>query len=303
MTEDAHPSRAAPNPNRAATIRKRFPTSHKRVILLGACGCPILVTARVGDGFLGARAPSRHKSPLGATGGSSTSGVSEHITASHQRDPIAIPTAESQRGDSARPLLVATTNRGKLREVAEMLNDFPVSLLSLADFPPVPAPEENRETFEGNADLKALYYASACDCWTLADDSGLEVDALHGAPGVHSAYYAGEPRSDAANNAKLIHELQGTPLERRTARFRCALVLARPGIVLLTASGIVEGVILDEPRGSNGFGYDPHFLISAVNRTAAELAPDEKNRVSHRGHALTSLKPALIRLLAEIGTT
>ncbi len=211
-------------------------------------------------------------------------------------EPV-LPTPGHHRPNSARPLVVATTNRGKLREVAAMLGDLPVSLLSLDDFPPIPPPEENRETFEGNVELKALYYAAASRCWTLSDDSGLEVDALEGAPGVHSAYYAGEPRSDAANNAKLVHALRNTPLERRTARYRCVLVIAQPECVLLTASGSVEGLIVDEPRGANGFGYDPHFFMPALDRTAAELAPGEKNQVSHRGHALASLKPALLRLL------
>lgn len=215
-------------------------------------------------------------------------------------DPdLSTPRSASDGPNSARTLLVATTNRGKLSEVAALLGDVPISLLLLDDFPPIPPPDEDRETFEGNAELKALYYAAACRCWTLCDDSGLEVDALGGAPGVHSAYYAGDPRSDGANNAKLIQALRNVPPEGRTARFRCAIVLAQPGRVLLAGSGSVEGRIIDEPRGANGFGYDPHFLVSGLDRTAAELAPEEKNRVSHRGRALAFLKPALIRLLHE----
>lgn len=205
--------------------------------------------------------------------------------------------AISRRGVST--ILVATTNRGKLREVTAALGDLPLALVGLDDFPSIAAPEEDRDTFEANAELKALYYASATGRWTLSDDSGLEVDALGDAPGVHSAYYAGEPRSDAANNAKLIRELRAIPPERRTARFRCVLVLAQPGRVLLTASGSIDGRILDEPRGANGFGYDPLFFIPTLQRTAAELSPDEKNRVSHRGRALAALRPGLLRLLAE----
>jgi XTP/dITP diphosphohydrolase len=158
---------------------------------------------------------------------------------------------------------------------------------------------------------------------TLADDSGLEVDCLGGAPGVHSARYAGSPRDDVANNRKLVAALAGVPLDRRTARFCCVMALARAGGVLaetrgpaeaeargtgvaprgaelLTETrGAVEGLILDEPRGSSGFGYDPHFFLPSLGKTMAELPPDEKNALSHRGQALRAMLPKIAELLAQ----
>jgi XTP/dITP diphosphohydrolase len=131
-----------------------------------------------------------------------------------------------------------------------------------------------------------LHYAAATGLLTLADDSGLEVDRLGGEPGVHSAYYAGVPRDDLANNRKLIEKLRGVPVDDRTARFRCALALASPGGVVHECSGKIEGFIVDEARGTKGFGYDPHFLVPSLNRTLAELTREEKNAISHRGAAL-----------------
>ncbi len=190
-------------------------------------------------------------------------------------------------------LLIATTNPGKLREVRAMLEGLPVQVVTLDDYPNVPAAIEDQDTFEANARLKALHYARLTDCLTLADDSGLEVDALGGAPGVHSARYAGEACDQAANNAKLVAALSGVVPQRRTARFRCAMALARGDRILATAAGKIEGVIVDEPRGSNGFGYDPHFLVPDCGMTAAEMAPAQKNRISHRGHALQAIRPAI----------
>jgi len=197
-------------------------------------------------------------------------------------------------------ILIATTNPGKLREVKAVLEALPVRLVGLADFPGIPEPVEDAPTFEGNARIKALYYAGHTGVWALADDSGLEVDALNGAPGVYSARYGGADGGDAANNAKLIEALQGTPLKRRTARFRCLIVLARPDEVLAVGRGAVEGVILDEPRGANGFGYDPHFFVPSLGKTTAELPPAHKNRISHRGRALADILPHL-RLLLNAG--
>ena len=199
--------------------------------------------------------------------------------------------------DTPLTILLATTNAGKRREVRTALAGLAVELATLADHPGLPEAVEDADTFEGNARRKALHYAGLTDRWTLADDSGLEVDALAGAPGVHSARYAGPQRSDAANNAKLVAALADVPAERRTARFRCVLALARADQVLLTVSGVVEGVIIDQARGDNGFGYDPHFFVPRLGRTLAELDPDEKNRVSHRGQALLALQPALTRLI------
>ena len=198
-------------------------------------------------------------------------------------------------------ILLATTNPGKLREVKAVLAGLPVRLVGLADFPDMPEPVEDAPTFEGNARIKALYYADQTGVCALADDSGLEVDALDGAPGVHSARYAGVGAGNAANNAKLIEALQSTPQERRTARFRCVVVLARAKEVLAVGRGAIEGVIIDEPRGANGFGYDPHFFVPSLGRTTAELPPEHKNRISHRGRALADILPHLRALLTAEG--
>jgi len=200
-------------------------------------------------------------------------------------------------------ILIATTNRGKLREVQAVLDPLPVQFVDLTGFSDIPEPVEDAQTFEDNARIKALYYASRTGMWALADDSGLEVDALDGAPGIHSARFSGPDAGDAANNAKLIEALQRTPYERRTARFRCVVVLARPGEVLAVGRGAIEGLIIDEPRGSNGFGYDPHFLVPSLGRTTAELAPAQKNRISHRGRALADILPRLQCLLTAEGTS
>jgi XTP/dITP diphosphohydrolase len=194
--------------------------------------------------------------------------------------------------------VVATSNPGKVREIAEILADAPVELVSLVAFGELPDVVEDGATFMENAIKKALHFARLTGEWTLADDSGLEVDALGGAPGVFSARYAGEPKDDAANNRKLIAELRGVPPERRTSRFRCAAVLADGERILAMAEGTIEGVIIDQPRGANGFGYDPHFFVPALGRTTAELDPAHKNRISHRGQAVTVLLRELRYLLA-----
>jgi XTP/dITP diphosphohydrolase len=194
-------------------------------------------------------------------------------------------------------ILLATHNAGKMREIRRLAADRPWRWQSLDDFPGVPEAVEDADTFAENARRKALHYADATGLPTLADDSGLEVDCLGGAPGVHSARYAGGPCDDAANNRKLVAALAGVPLERRTARFRCAMAFARQGKVLAETHGVVEGAILDEPRGSNGFGYDPHFLLPELGKTTAELPPDEKNAISHRGQALRAMLPEIARIL------
>lgn len=192
-------------------------------------------------------------------------------------------------GTARRRIVVATSNPGKVREIAEILADAPVELVLLESFGDLPDVVEDGDTFMANAIKKALHFAKLTGEWTLADDSGLEVDALGGAPGVYSARYAGEPKDDAANNRKLIAGLRGVPQEQRTARFRCAAVIADGKRVIASAEGTVEGVIVDEPRGANGFGYDPHFFIPFLGRTTAELDPDHKNRISHRGQAVAEL--------------
>jgi len=190
-------------------------------------------------------------------------------------------------------ILLATRNAGKIREIRQMTVAGGWAWCGLDAFPDVPAAIEDGATFAENARRKALHYAQATGLYTLADDSGLEVDCLGGEPGVHSARYAGTPRDDDANNRKLVAALAGVPVERRTARFRCAMAFARPGELLIETEGAVAGLIIDEPRGDNGFGYDPHFLIPALGRTTAELPPDEKNALSHRGQALRDMLPRI----------
>ena len=194
-------------------------------------------------------------------------------------------------------LLIATTNRGKLREVRAILADAPLHLCTLDDFPAITEAVEDGTTFEENAKKKALHYHRLTGVTTLADDSGLEVDALGGAPGVHSARFAGRQGDDAANNARLVALLQGIPLERRTARFRCVMALAHEGAIAATSHGSVEGLILDHPAGDQGFGYDPHFFLPDLAQTKAQLPLETKNRLSHRGQALRAILPAILRTL------
>ncbi len=187
-------------------------------------------------------------------------------------------------------LLVASTNRGKLRELGEMMADLPINWLSLADVGLDKMDvEETGATFEANALLKARAYCAASGLPTLADDSGIVVDALNGEPGVHSARYA--PTSEE-RNAKLLKVLEGVPYERRTARFVCVIALATPDQITVTTEGRVEGHVGTELRGTNGFGYDPLFLLDS-GLTTAELPPPEKNMVSHRGRALAKMQPIL----------
>jgi XTP/dITP diphosphohydrolase len=203
-----------------------------------------------------------------------------------------------------RPLIVATTNPGKLREFRALLSDLPYDLYSLADLGAA-APEETGASFLDNALLKARHAAAAAvgfrgaDALTalaVADDSGLEVDALGGAPGIRSARYAGAGADDAANNAKLLSALDGLPAERRRARYRCALamVFGASQMPPLIAEGVWEGSILDAPRGTGGFGYDPYFWLPDLGQTAAQLDPAEKNRRSHRGVAMRALREQML---------
>ena len=188
-----------------------------------------------------------------------------------------------------REVVLATRSAGKIREIREMVAGRNWVWRGLDDFPAVAEVEETGDTFLENARLKALQYAAATGLPALADDSGLEVDCLGRAPGVQSAYFAGRPRDDAANNRKLVAALRGVPLEQRTARFQCVMALARAGNVLCETRGTVEGLIIDEPRGQNGFGYDPHFLLPERGLTTAELLPAEKHAISHRGQALRAM--------------
>jgi len=190
-------------------------------------------------------------------------------------------------------LLVATGNRGKFTEIKELLRDTVANLYSLEDFPDIPPVEEDGATFEENAVKKAQNAVRATGKPVIADDSGLEVDALGGRPGVYSARFAGENAGDAANNVKLLAELADLPDSQGTAAFRCVIALCFPDGNCRTFSGELNGIILKEPRGTGGFGYDPLFLVPEYGLTLAELPLAVKNSISHRGKALALLKEYL----------
>ena len=190
-------------------------------------------------------------------------------------------------------LLIATHNPGKLIELTRLLGDVPFDLVSLAGAGIHHQVDETGETFEQNAALKAETYARLSGLPTLADDSGLEVDALDREPGVRSSRYAGDNATDADRIAFLLRKLDNIVAGDRTARFRCVIAVARPGGPLELHSGACEGRIIEAPRGSNGFGYDPVFFIPAIGRTMAELTTAEKNRVSHRSEAARKAAAAL----------
>jgi XTP/dITP diphosphohydrolase len=193
----------------------------------------------------------------------------------------------------AHRVLVATSNAGKLRDFAGAAAPLGITIAGIPHFSSLPPVVEDGTTFEQNARKKAEAYSLAVPGeLVLADDSGLEIDALGGAPGVHSARYAtDEPHAaecnteDEANNARVLRELQGVPEQKRTARFVCVLVVARDGRTLRTFCGAAEGIILDAPRGNNGFGYDPMFYFPQIGKTFAQLSAEEKARYSHRGAA------------------
>lgn len=187
-------------------------------------------------------------------------------------------------------LLLATRNAHKIGEISSMLRGLPVRTAALRDFPGAPDVVEDGRTLEENAVKKAAQCAKATGLWCLADDTGLEVAALAGAPGVHSARYAGPGCDYEANNRKLLAELRGLPLNERRAVFRCVVALASPGGRTAIEEGRLEGLITESPRGENGFGYDPVFLLESRGKTLAELAPEEKNEVSHRASALRRMR-------------
>jgi XTP/dITP diphosphohydrolase len=186
------------------------------------------------------------------------------------------------------PLLVSTRNPHKVREIRTILGArFEVSDLSI--LPSLQEVEETGTSFEANAQLKAIAASQLFEGWVIADDSGLEVDALAGAPGVYSARYAGEAASDSENNSLVLKNLEKVPAEDRRARFRCIIVLARAGRKLAAFSGVVEGLIASSPRGGSGFGYDPLFIPNGFSQTFGELPAATKNRLSHRARALNQL--------------
>jgi XTP/dITP diphosphohydrolase len=205
--------------------------------------------------------------------------------------------------DEKRKILVATGNPGKIIEIRAML-DADVQWLGLADLPAMDEIVEDGTTFAENALKKALGYAKTTGLCTLADDSGLVVDALGGDPGVKSARFSGEKPKDAdrtlidhRNIAKTLELLNGVPQDKRTARFVCHLCLASPERVLIETEGTLEGLITDREIGQNGFGYDPIFFVPQLKKTVAELTAEEKNAISHRGNAIRKLKPLLDGLL------
>ena len=193
-------------------------------------------------------------------------------------------------------LLLATHNQGKLLEYRRLLRDLPLALTSLDEIGVEDEVAETENTFAANAVLKAQYYANLTGLWTWADDSGLEVDALQGAPGVYSARYAGPGTNDQDRYEKLLRELHSHP-RPWTARFQCVVAIARPTAGAETCTGTLEGVITSVPRGSHGFGYDPVFFALDKGRTLAELPTSVKNRISHRGRASRQAKALLTNLL------
>jgi XTP/dITP diphosphohydrolase len=194
----------------------------------------------------------------------------------------------------AEVLLIGSGNRDKARELATLLTGLPWDVRCLKDYPEVAEPEEDGSTFEENALKKARYYGAHFDVACVADDSGLSVDFLDGAPGVYSARYAGEGCSYADNNEKLLDALAGLPWHERTARFVCcAAFVPREGSAVHVVEGVVEGHIAVAPSGRRGFGYDPLFVPTGDERTFAEMAPEEKHAVSHRGRAFAAMKEYL----------
>jgi XTP/dITP diphosphohydrolase len=191
-------------------------------------------------------------------------------------------------------LLLATRNPNKTREFDELLGQA-FNVIDLSSFPEIAIPEETGRTFEENATLKAIAASKKLPSLVVADDSGLEVEALGGAPGIFSARYAGENAGDVPNVNKLLRELQkrNVATETRLARFRCVIVLAQNGKVLGRFEGVVEGKIVDPPRGSGGFGYDPIFEPKGFDQTFAEMTAESKNKISHRGQAIAALRKAL----------
>ena len=190
-------------------------------------------------------------------------------------------------------VLLATSNLHKLEEFRAIFSDMPLRLLSLSDIQLAVDVEETGITFAENAELKASAYAQMSHMLTLADDSGLEIDALRGAPGVYSARYLGRDTSYEERFRVILKQLQGLPLDQRSARFRCVIAVAKPSGNIHMVEGVVEGVIADRPRGTHGFGYDPIFFLPELGKTFAELEPEYKNRISHRARAAQSARKLL----------
>jgi len=197
-----------------------------------------------------------------------------------------------------RPIVLATGNEGKLIEIQKMLSPFPVKIMGLKDFGPIPPVVEDGETFEENAYKKAHFTAKMLGFPALADDSGLMVHALDGAPGVHSARYAGGDATDQERNLKLLRAMEG--VENRSAAFVCLIAIAVPRGPSLIYEGRCEGMISHEPKGEHGFGYDPLFYYPPLKKTFAEMSLEEKNEISHRGKALAEVKAEFQKIMTWI---
>lgn len=190
-------------------------------------------------------------------------------------------------------IIIATKNKGKAKDFEQLLEPMGYKVLTLHDVAPHMDVEETGETFEANAILKAEAIAQELQATVIADDSGLEIDALDGEPGVYSARYSGDERNDESNIDKVLQKMLQVPDSEKTARFRCVLALASPGKETILFEGTCEGLITDERKGENGFGYDPIFYVPALDKTMAEMKPSEKASVSHRGNAIRELGKAM----------
>jgi XTP/dITP diphosphohydrolase len=196
-------------------------------------------------------------------------------------------------------IVLATRNQHKKQELIALLRGLDITIRTLDDFPEAPEVVEDGATCEANAMKKAVEVARYTGLTAVADDTGLEVDALGGRPGVFAARYAGEQATYEDNCRKLLHELQGIPAERRRGRFVTVAAIATPDGKQMSATGVLEGVIAEEPTGSHGFGYDPVFVLPEYGQTLAQLSPEVKNRISHRARAFTQAKTLLEQLMAE----
>jgi len=193
--------------------------------------------------------------------------------------------------------MIATRNKGKIREIREALNGLDLRIYALSDFPNVPNIEEDGKNFTENALKKARFYSKYFEMMTIADDSGLEVDSLKGLPGIYSARYAGEGASSQANNQKLLSALEGVPVSKRGAKFKCLLAMVSPDGKEAIAEGSCNGSIGFREKGKRGFGYDPLFILPKYGKTMAQLSLEEKNKISHRGKALRKIR----KLMKSLG--
>jgi XTP/dITP diphosphohydrolase len=193
--------------------------------------------------------------------------------------------------------MIATRNKGKIREIREALNGLGLRIYALSDFSDVPEIEEDGRSFTENALKKARFYSKYFGKLTIADDSGLEVDSLKGLPGIYSARYAGEGASSRVNNQKLLREMQGVPISKRGARFKCIIAMGSPDGKEAIAEGTCKGSIGFREKGRRGFGYDPLFILPKYGKTMAELSLEEKNKISHRGKALRKIR----KLMKSLG--